>query len=890
MAIKIFKFKIEYSSLRSKVAQRIFFLFILCALLPLGALAYFSFHQVTKQLYDQANQRLHQLSKTEGMTILERLLFLEADLKAVISNMGVGFPDILASATPDFLEGFKDHFKSFVLITDQAQILTSLGPIPTLPSLSQEEQQYIRAGKTLITVRPNPDNFASIFLVRLLNPMQASQGTLFGEINPKYLWKGEDLLLPTTELFAVDQSYNLLFSTFPEGIPLRELENAIRKDPSSGRFGWIYRNDEYLASYWTLFLQPQFFTEKWILAYAQSKTDILEPLNNFKKLFPFIVLLTFWTVLLLSLSQIRKSLIPIELLREATQKIAAKDFGTRVKIESKDEFEDLGKSFNEMADSLETHMKVMTTINRIGISLSAERNTDRLLEIILLGAKSIINADGAALYVVTEDQKLKLLTLRIDSLNLVMEGTFEEPISLYNEARKPDTRMVAAYSALNDQTINIPDIYTAKGFDFSINRDFDEKTGYRSKSVLTAPMKNHENEMIGVLQLINARDKVSQEIRPFSGEDQHLVESLASQGAVTLTKNKLVEDFKCLFDELIELLATAIDKKSAYTGHHCRRVPILAMMIAEAVCKATDDPFEDVTLSEQELYELKVAALLHDCGKVVTPVHVVDKSTKLETIFDRIHLIDTRFEVLKRDAYISFLHKKLVALGNGNDRDPPALKEELEKTLRQLEEERDFLRNCNVGGEYMPENLRERVRELALKYKWIDPAGKEEPFLSENEVYNLTISKGTLTFEEREIIKQHVVMTAKMLEPLPYPKYLRNVPKFASSHHEYINGMGYPGGLSGDQLPLQARILGIADVFEALTAKDRPYKKAKTLTESLHILGTMKKEGYIDPHLFDLFIHEKVYLRYAKEYLDPEQIDYVMLSEIPGYTPCDSEF
>lgn len=398
-------------------------------------------------------------------------------------------------------------------------------------------------------------------------------------------------------------------------------------------------------------------------------------------------------------------------------------------------------------------------------------------------------------------------------------------------------------------------------------------------------MKNHEEEVIGILQFINAQDKLSREIIPFSEEDQHLAESLASQAGVALTKNRLAEEFKLLFEALIELLVTAIDEKSPYTGGHCRRVPILTMMLAEAACNTTKNPFKDFTLSEQELYDLKIAALLHDCGKIITPVHVVDKATKLETIFDRIHLIDTRFEVLKRDAHIALLQKKLALLNNEQGLDFSELEKEFEKYIQQLNEDRDFLHACNIGGEFMAESLQKKVGELANKYTWRSPNGQEEPFLSENEVLNLTISKGTLTPEEREVINYHVVATIKMLEALPYPKYLRNVPKFAGAHHEYLNGKGYPKGLTKDQLSIQARIIGLVDIFEALTAKDRPYKKGRTLRESLRILGIMKKDGYIDPDLFNLFIDEKVYLRYAKEYLEPEQIDEVVLSEIPGYTP-----
>jgi hypothetical protein len=340
-----------------------------------------------------------------------------------------------------------------------------------------------------------------------------------------------------------------------------------------------------------------------------------------------------------------------------------------------------------------------------------------------------------------------------------------------------------------------------------------------------------------------------------------------------------MEDFKKLFESLVELIATAIDEKSPYTGDHCRRVPDLTMMLAEAVCNKKEGIFKDFTFSEEELYELKVAALLHDCGKVTTPVHIVDKATKLETIFDRIHLIDTRFEVLKRDAQISFLRKKLDALRNQSEDDFSEIEKEIGKSSREIDEDRYFVRACNRGSEFMDEGLKEKLKEITHKYRWINANGEKEPVISSDEIYNLSIEKGTLTPKEREIVKQHVVTTIKMLESLPYPRSLRNVPKFAAAHHEHMDGKGYPMGLTREQIPIQGRIIAIADIFEALTATNRPYKKGGTLKEALSIMASLKQNGQIDPDLFDVFSSEKVYLRYAKKYLSSEQIKEVLLSE-----------
>ena len=296
------------------------------------------------------------------------------------------------------------------------------------------------------------------------------------------------------------------------------------------------------------------------------------------------------------------------------------------------------------------------------------------------------------------------------------------------------------------------------------------------------------------------------------------------------------------------------------------------MMLAEAVTKTTSGPLKDFSMTERDRYELRIAGLLHDCGKITTPVHVVDKATKLETIFDRIDLLDTRFEIIKRDFQIGALRGE-----------PSA--QELAAALTAIDDDRAFLRRVNVGSEFMREEDVTRVQHIATRYRWDDPSGRESNFLSDDEVKNLTIRAGTLTADERKIINHHIDLTVAMLEALPWPKHLANVPEYAGGHHERMDGKGYPRGLKREQMSVQARCMGIADIFEALTAKDRPYKKGKTLTESLNILGKMKLGQHIDPDLFDIFMWEKVYEAYARQYMSPEQIDNVDLSKVPGYVP-----
>jgi HD-GYP domain-containing protein (c-di-GMP phosphodiesterase class II) len=515
-------------------------------------------------------------------------------------------------------------------------------------------------------------------------------------------------------------------------------------------------------------------------------------------------------------------------------------------------------------------------LHAIGASLSAERDIHRLLEAILTAAKTITRADGGTLYRLADDGTLRFEIVRTSSLKYYLGGTTGEPVPFYpihlkDKDGNPNHSMVAAYAALTGQTVNIADAYTADGFDFTGTRNFDKKTGYRSKSFLTVPMANHEREIIGVLQLINAQDPKTGEIVPFSPADQRLAESLASQAAIALTNRNLINQLEQLFESFIAMINTAIDEKSPYTGGHCQRVPALTMLLAEAVNETGAGPLRDFQMTDKDRYELKIAGLLHDCGKVTTPVHVVDKATKLEAIYDRINLIDTRFEVLKRDAEIAMLRD---ASAKGKKR--------WREFLRQIEEDRSFLRAANIGGERMSDEDIERVKRIA-EYRWTDVSGHEAKFLTDDEVKNLTIRAGTLNTEERQIINHHIVATIKMLESLPWPRHLKNVPEYAGGHHERMDGKGYPKGLTRDQMSVQARVMGIADIFEALTAKDRPYKKGKTLSESLEILGRFSQNGHIDPDLFDVFVRRKVYLRYAEQFLDREQIDRVDEAKIPGY-------
>ena len=528
---------------------------------------------------------------------------------------------------------------------------------------------------------------------------------------------------------------------------------------------------------------------------------------------------------------------------------------------------------------------LLEQLTNIGISLSAEKDHSRLLESILRKAMELTNADGGTLYTRTDDNHLQFEIMITQSLGIYKGGASGKPIdfypiSLYDQNHVPNTHMVASWAVLHGRTVNIEDAYADLQFDFSGTREFDKKTGYRSKSFLTVPLTNHENENIGVLQLLNAQDPESGQPCPFSLLDQQVVESLASQAAVTVTNRSLIDAQKDLFDAMIKLIANAIDEKSAYTGGHCRRVPALTNMIAEAACNIDFGPLKDFSLDDNEKYALDVAGWLHDCGKITTPEYVVDKATKLETIFDRIEMIKTRFATLRQEAEIRMLRRVMQAQGIHEIPVDTLFQEE----IRCLDEENEFIKKINIGGESTSEDDKQKVQEIA-KRQWTEIDGKRSNLLTENETQNLMIGRGTLTVRERKIINNHITVTINMLESLPYPKHLRNVPEYAGGHHEKMDGTGYPRGLNREQMSIPARIMAIADIFEALTAADRPYKKAMPLSRALTILGRMKLDHHIDPDLFDLFIREKIYLRYAEQYLSGEQIDDFDITAIPGYTP-----
>ena len=512
------------------------------------------------------------------------------------------------------------------------------------------------------------------------------------------------------------------------------------------------------------------------------------------------------------------------------------------------------------------------------VKLSGVSDTGMLAEEILREAKAITNADGGSLYLVKGDDKQTLLEFSLvlnDSLDISLGGQSGSeidlpPVLLYHQDGTENKDNLASYVALTGESVRISDAYSEERFDLSGTRKFDESTGYHSKSFLTVPLKNHDNDVIGVLQLLNARDFTTGDVIAFSDKGEIVVKALSSFAAIALHNRILLEDLKNLLDAFIQAIAQAIDAKSSHTSAHCQRIPLLMEMIAQAACE-DKGTFKDFQLDEDEWYELQVASWMHDCGKLATPDSVLDKSTKLHLMRDGIHEVEARFASMRQQRIGD--HYK--ALSEGSD--AHSEKESLDADLAQLEDDCNFLVSANKGGEFMSDEHKERVHLLAGQ-EWIDHQGEIQALLTQEEIDFLCIARGTLSFDERQIINNHMVVTLEILEGLPFPKKLKRVPEYAGGHHEKMDGTGFPRGLTRDQMSIPARMMSIADVFEALTSKDRPYKDPMKLSQALSILKNMKEDNHIDPDIHELFVKSRVWETYAEQELLDQQKDVTDIS------------
>jgi HD-GYP domain-containing protein (c-di-GMP phosphodiesterase class II) len=719
-----------------------------------------------------------------------------------------------------------------------------------------------------------------------------------------------------------------------DGISQGEVASRLSRMADSQGREWFLRSDP-----WTMESG-----DSWQVITAAPVSDFLGPFRALRGQIVLAVLIlllvSFPIIFLISRSLTRV----LGILAEEAEKIRHFDFSPSEPISSSIvEFHQLADGFGEMKDALSqrtrdlnANMEQLAKIIELNIAISAENDINRLSELILTGARELAGADGGSLYLKNEQgTQLEFQIVLNQTLGFAQGGSSGDPITLppvplYSEDGSPNNNNVVTHAFHTGETFNIDDAYNAEQFDFSGTRRFDESSGYHSKSILTVPLKPRGSGIIGAMQLLNRIDPESGEIGTFSPEIQRFVEALSAGAATALYNRDLIESQKRLFDSMIRLIAGAIDAKSPYTGGHCARVPVLAMMLGKEAESVSDGPLAEFAFeSDQDWRAFRIGAWLHDAGKVTTPDFVVDKSTKLETIYNRIHEIRTRFEVILRDARIA-RHEAVLGGAEAAEED-----RKLAEIEAELTDDYAFVAECNLGGEFLSEEHVARLNRIAARtwmrhfddtvglsweeanrvseeslqaaqslpveehliadkpeqviprtsefYKTYEGFGftipVPEALYNRGELYNLSISRGTLSTEERFKINEHVMQTIVMLEELPFPDALQRVPEYAGTHHEALNGTGYPRQLSGEELSVPARVMAIADIFEALTASDRPYKPAKPLSVAVDILSKFRDEGHIDPDLFKLFLTSGAYRQYAEQYLKPEQLDEVDISK-----------
>jgi len=505
----------------------------------------------------------------------------------------------------------------------------------------------------------------------------------------------------------------------------------------------------------------------------------------------------------------------------------------------------------------------ITKLSDIGRALSGVHDLSELLEMIVDQARQFTNADAGTLYL-KEEGSLRFKIVQNDTLNIRMGGKTGEAIP-FPPVELKETN-VSAFVALKGESVNIPDVYFTDLFDFTGPKKFDESTGYRSQSMLVVPMRNHENDVIGVLQLLNAKNPKTSKVISFSPDNENLTESLASQAAVAVTNAKLITDMTDLFESFVQVMATAIDEKSPVTGGHIRRVANLTLTMADIINQQFDGHFKDKHFTTDQMYELRIAAWMHDIGKVTTPVEIVEKAKKLQTIFDRIHYINVRMDYLLQKVKLKGMEKKIEFMQKGvSPQVIQKIDEEMTTKIAELKDIKEFINRCNEPGEFLEDDNIQRLQEIS-KMTYVDEDGVEQNFLDENELLNLSIRRGSITEAERKKMQDHASVTLKMLNQIPFTKKLKNIPLFAGAHHEYINGKGYPLGLAGDEIPFEGKLMAVTDIAEALTASDRPYKKAMPLNVVYKILRSMAKNGELDNEMVELFINEGVYEKYKEKY------------------------
>ncbi|MCB9833305.1 MAG: HAMP domain-containing protein [Planctomycetes bacterium] len=815
---------------QSRVGRRIVLSFALFALLPLLLFAYHASREVASELRAAASERLDQDLKTAGVTFFERLMVAQRD--AINHREG---------------------------LARDSDLLGTFRPVDPAVVDADLSARLDRHGAVLVSAEEEGEIVLD-FVVRRRDGSAWST-----RVDMERLCAADGLDRPPASLAIFEIDGRLVRQVGQRPLAGTELLRAGLGHRAKASFECGSGEEACYGAYWEVFMSPQ-FGKNLAVALIDSEARAMAPLESYRRDLIHVVALTILAVVFASLVRVRRIMGPFQSLIAATERIGRQERGVRVDLAGQDEFALLGGALNEMAATLEHRAEFIRSANEFGRGLATELDPRRLVRKLMTGAANMLRVDGVAVHLRERDGRLALghLKLRSSKVEIVSD---QESCSLHHlpgDLLGPEPVVIDSIeNSDHPVAVQIRAICGGKGAAL--------------REALIMPMTNHEGLVVGALTLF---DPVAADGEPRRLDEETLAAagSLAGQASVGIENSRLRGEFKALFDSMADVLAVAVDQKSPYTGAHCRRVPKIAMMLFDEVDRAAAGPFAPVTFDADQTYEMQIASLLHDCGKVVTPVHVVDKATKLETIWDRIQLIDQRFELVLRERELALLRRQ----AESGRVDLEALRVEFEELAARAASDRDFLRRANVGGEFMKDEDVARVDAISSFWAYRDPEGREQDFLSEDEKLNLKIRRGTLTEAERQIINYHMDATIMMLEQLPFPRRLAQVPAIAGAHHERMDGKGFPKGLRGEEIPLQGRMLAIADVFEALTAVDRPYKKGMGLAQSLKIMSFMAKEGHLDPDLFELFLDTGIWRRYGDEVLSEAQRDAVEVEALRG--------
>jgi HD-GYP domain-containing protein (c-di-GMP phosphodiesterase class II) len=799
--------------------------FTASALVPILILSGLAFTTTRDQLEEDALLSLQRETKAAAVSIAERLSLAAAQLDLIVLSRS-GEQAISANVF------------ARVTRTDRSEV-----------ELEPRQWEHLTRGGALLL--RSDDEVSGLRMIRAMG-----EDVFVGSFDANFLY-GAERIGPGERYWISDHEGTFLFGTSVDSsseLSTREVIERARIGAPRESFEIQTPTGRELAVVWPLFLKSSYLSPELKVGVSRSERAIFRALDDFRLGFMVTLLVTLLGSVGIALQQVRVRIRPLEAIVETTRELEKGNLGARSEIVSGDEFEILGASVNSMAAKLDRDFRTMETLRAVANALIGVPSSIEVSEFAIPAAIEISGAVRASLFVAD-----RLPTEFAPRLVVVGQRATDDGSASDSEHDRQKFAIQAfdAYEPLWFVRAEDPHAPTWHFLERTIGR--------RVEGVLAIPLISGVGEPDGVLELIF---EDAPDLEWFENAVNRSLVILAAQIGAALRNVALIEDLRGLFEGIVGLTVNAIDKKSPYTGDHCRRVPILTELIADAVCSGREGALKDFTLSEAERYELKIAALLHDCGKVATPVHVMDKSTKLQTIYDRIELVRLRAEILRRDLELNALNAELssrgIAAPNSN---------RWGDVTSKLDEDLALVERCNVGGEFMPESEQARIDEILAAYAWVDWSGHDQKLITEDEAINLKIRRGTLNDEERQIINDHVVTTIDLLNQLPFPPDMRKVPAIAGAHHERVDGTGYPKGLGHEDLSMQGRILGLADVFEALTAKTRPYKPGISLTETLRILERMVDEGHLDRDLHEVFIREKVYLQYAVDHMDFEQID-----------------